>query len=311
MDTQGTYMSLLDQLKQMMEESKETASGSTDGLNLTTEIINDTDFLQSQIKIEDEAVSSLSSKSKDIANVINIIQEIAFQTNILSLNAAVEAATAGEAGKGFAVVAQEVRNLATRSADAAKQIKDVVDSIQEDTIKIEKSSNSVSQIVNETKERVDSLGGLMNTFQKNANRSVFEVESISSTIFINLAKLDHVIYKNNLYKLIFGQDHNFNPVNHHSCRLGKWYDNGLGKEEFSHLPSFRGLEKYHKSVHDEANMLASECSGNAVACSKKLIEEKVDIVEQSSEQVFAYLNNLLNEKKEQLMNEAAKQLFEN
>jgi methyl-accepting chemotaxis protein len=69
----------------------------------------------------------LVSKSKDIAQVINIIQEIAFQTNILSLNAAVEAATAGEAGKGFAVVAQEVRNLASRSAEAAKEIKNIVE----------------------------------------------------------------------------------------------------------------------------------------------------------------------------------------
>jgi methyl-accepting chemotaxis protein len=78
-------------------------------------------------ELENEVVASLVSKSKDIAQVINIIQEIAFQTNILSLNAAVEAATAGEVGKGFAVVAQEVRNLASRSAEAAKQIKELVE----------------------------------------------------------------------------------------------------------------------------------------------------------------------------------------
>jgi len=77
-----------------------------------------------------QTVTSMEEINKEvtsIAEAISVIDQIAFQTNILSLNAAVEAATAGEAGKGFAVVAQEVRNLASRSADAAKEIKDIVE----------------------------------------------------------------------------------------------------------------------------------------------------------------------------------------
>ena len=127
-DTQNTYLELLKDLQDMQKESKETALGSTQGLTLTKEVVIDTDNLYKEIASENEVVESLVSKSKDIAQVINIIQEIAFQTNILSLNAAVEAATAGEAGKGFAVVAQEVRNLASRSAEAAKEIKNIVES---------------------------------------------------------------------------------------------------------------------------------------------------------------------------------------
>ena len=309
-NTQKTYLSLLDELQEMSQESKETATGSTEGLNLINEIVSDTNNLHKEIEVENEVVNSLVSKSKDIAQVINIIQEIAFQTNILSLNAAVEAATAGEAGKGFAVVAAEVRNLANRSADAAKQIKDVVNSIQSETGKIKNSSETVSTVVNETKARIDILSKLMNTFQKNSNRSVYEVESISNKIFINLAKLDHVIYKNNLYQLIFGGEHNFNAVDHHNCRLGKWYDTGLGKEQFSYVPSYKGLEKHHHTVHHEANLLAKECSGHSVSCSKQLIEDKIALVEDGSEQVFIYLDRILEEKNNVLMKEAANKLFE-
>ena len=309
-DTQQTYLSLLDELKDMAKESKETASGSTEGLTLITDIVSDTNNLHKEIEIENEVVTSLVAKSKDIAQVINIIQEIAFQTNILSLNAAVEAATAGEAGRGFAVVAAEVRNLATRSADAAKQIKDVVNSIQNETGKIKESSETVASVVNETKARIEILSKLIGTFQKNSNRSVYEVDSISNKIFINLAKLDHVIYKNNLYQLIFGGEHNFKAVDHHNCRLGKWYDTGLGKEEFSFVPSYKALEKYHHIVHHEANLLANECSGHSVSCSKQLIEDKVELVEKGSEQVFIYLDKILEEKNEVVMKEAAKKLFE-
>jgi hypothetical protein len=73
-------------------------------------------------------MEEINEKVKAINEAITVIDQIAFQTNILSLNAAVEAATAGEAGKGFAVVAQEVRNLASRSADAAREIKNIVES---------------------------------------------------------------------------------------------------------------------------------------------------------------------------------------
>jgi methyl-accepting chemotaxis protein len=73
-----------------------------------------------------QSMESINNEVNAINEAIGVIDQIAFQTNILSLNAAVEAATAGEAGKGFAVVAQEVRNLASRSAEAAKEIKDIV-----------------------------------------------------------------------------------------------------------------------------------------------------------------------------------------
>ncbi len=82
---------------------------------------------QKQANETSQSMEDINIQVSNINDAIVVIDQIAFQTNILSLNAAVEAATAGEAGKGFAVVAQEVRNLASRSAEAAKEIKDLVE----------------------------------------------------------------------------------------------------------------------------------------------------------------------------------------
>ncbi|NCB11113.1 MAG: hypothetical protein EOM78_05735 [Erysipelotrichia bacterium] len=110
----ATVVSNSRNISDMDRYSKEVTKSATQGQNLAKNTSNAMDELSNEINLINEAIS--------------VIDQIAFQTNILSLNAAVEAATAGEAGKGFAVVAQEVRNLANRSAEAAKEIKEIVES---------------------------------------------------------------------------------------------------------------------------------------------------------------------------------------
>ena len=105
------------------------------------------------------AMSEINSASKQIADIIGVIDEIAFQTNLLALNAAVEAARAGEQGRGFAVVASEVRNLAGRSATAAKEIKELiknsVDKVENGSRLVSESGGALSEIVDSVKKVSD------------------------------------------------------------------------------------------------------------------------------------------------------------
>ncbi len=105
-----------------------------------------------------EAMSAIEHSSQKITQIVSVIDEIAFQTNLLALNAGVEAARAGEAGKGFAVVAQEVRELAQRSANAAKEIRVLIDKSSQDV------ANGVS-LVSRTGEALNSIGGKVDHIQ--------------------------------------------------------------------------------------------------------------------------------------------------
>ena len=109
-----------------------------------------------------DTMAEINHSSRKIADIISVIDGIAFQTNILALNAAVEAARAGEQGRGFAVVASEVRSLAGRSADAAKQIKslinDSVERVERGSELVEQAGNTMNEVVNSVRRATDIIG---------------------------------------------------------------------------------------------------------------------------------------------------------
>ena len=149
-------------MEQMTSTVKQNADNSSKASQLATAARDQADKGGAVVTKAIRAMTEINDSSRKIVDIIGVIDEIAFQTNLLALNAAVEAARAGEQGRGFAVVASEVRNLASRSATAAKEIKgliqDSVKKVEEGSLLVTQSGQTLEHIVTAVKKVSDIIG---------------------------------------------------------------------------------------------------------------------------------------------------------
>jgi methyl-accepting chemotaxis protein len=174
----GNISSNTENIVKMSLYAKELTSSANNGERLANETTVSMDEINGQVEAINEAIT--------------VIDQIAFQTNILSLNAAVEAATAGEAGKGFAVVAQEVRNLANRSADAAKEIKSLVESANMKANNGKNIANEMIQGYHHLNENISKTLELIKDVEMASKEQLVGIEQINSAV----AELDQQTQQN-------------------------------------------------------------------------------------------------------------------
>jgi hypothetical protein len=247
--SQVTIATNLQTGKDNAAKASEVSAGNRDALAKITENLR---VMSEETKATAQNVDSLDQRASQIGGIVNLIKDVANQTNLLALNAAIEAARAGEQGRGFAVVADEVRQLAERTARATAEISVLVSSIQSET----RTARSQMDIWAGKSESFSRDGDSASRSMENLFDLTHQMEGVISASalrsFIEVAKIDHMVYKFEVYRIFMclSKKSADEFADHSHCRLGKWYYDGEGRSCFSKLPGYREMETPHKHFHD-------------------------------------------------------------